>query len=524
MKSNTHFFTLCHLIEKAAEAYPEKEAFRCGQESASYQEVKQRMLQIAFLLQDLGIKKGERVGIYMNRSLESVLAVYGIMQAGAAFVPLDPKLPKERIQFVIQDCQIRFLISHPGLEPKLQDLSKDFPPLQAILGLQSDQLASHSWDIIRSLPLLDSRKVNLLEQDLAYVMYTSGSTGQPKGIMHTHYSGLSYARLSVDLYELRSEDRVCSHSPLHYDISTFGYFSAPLAGATSIILPEAYTLMPASLSQLMESERLSIWYSVPLALIQLLQRGVLEKRNLESLRWVLFGGEPFPPKVLAGLMRLWPQAKFSNVYGPAEVNQCTYYTVPEIPNDDQALPLGQAWDNTDILLLNESEQEVAGGEIGEIMVRSATQMQGYWNRPDLSKKAFYTQEFFPGFVEKYYRTGDLGRYNEKGELCFLGRKDRQIKIRGYRVELTEIEGVLMQQEAIKEAAVYSFLDNKDEKNLQAQIILQQGAEPNLDELSNTLRQLLPWYALPKQIDIVNAFPRTGAGKIDYKTLEKEASK
>ncbi|MEO1655285.1 MAG: AMP-binding protein, partial [Bacteroidota bacterium] len=381
----------------------------------------------------------------MNRSLESVFAVFGIMQAGGAFVPLDPKLPQERIEFVVQDCQIRYLICHPGLEDKVSPIVAELSQIKAILGLKLAEFASYSWENLGEMPELSPDQVNILEQDLAYVMYTSGSTGQPKGIMHSHYSGLSYARLSVDLYRVLPEDRVCSHSPLHYDISTFGYFSSPLAGATSIILPEAYTMMPASLSQLMETEKLSIWYSVPLALIQLQQRGVLEKRNLASLRWVLFGGEPFPPKVLGELMKVWPQAQFSNVYGPAEVNQCTFYTIPEIPKDDQAIPLGQAWDNTEIILLNEKDEEVTGQEIGEILVRSATQMRAYWNRPTLSEAAFFIREPHPGFIEKFYRTGDLARFNEKSELLFLGRKDRQIKIRGYRVELTEVETILMQQ-------------------------------------------------------------------------------
>ena len=183
--------------------------------------------------------------------------------------------------------------------------------------------------------------VKILESDLAYIMYTSGSTGAPKGIMHTHHSGLSYAKLSTQVYDVKPSDRIANHAPLHFDISTFGYFSGPLASATTVIIPDAYTKLPASLSTLMEQEKISIWYSVPLALVQLLHNGVLEARDLSSLRWVLYGGENFMPKYIRSLMALWSNATFSNVYGPAEVNQCTFYHLNMPPESDGPIPIGK---------------------------------------------------------------------------------------------------------------------------------------------------------------------------------------
>ena len=175
---------------------------------------------------------------------------------------------------------------------------------------------------------LSGSDLKINETDLAYIIFTSGSTGRPKGIMHSHFSALNYARLSANTYELEESDVLSNFSSLHFDMSTMDYLTVTYAGASAVIISEAYTKIPASLSRLMQDEAISIWYSVPFALIQLLQHGLLEQRDLSSLRWVLYGGEPFAPKHLKKLMDLWPHARFSNVYGPAEVNQCTYYHLP----------------------------------------------------------------------------------------------------------------------------------------------------------------------------------------------------
>jgi acyl-coenzyme A synthetase/AMP-(fatty) acid ligase len=189
--------------------------------------------------------------------------------------------------------------------------------LEAVIGIDEKlPVNTVSWEVIGQISESQSVSVRLLEDDLAYIMYTSGTTGTPKGIMHSHRSGLAYAKLSMDLYDVGPADILGNHSPLHFDISTMGYFTMPLAGGTTVLIPERHKLFPASLSQLMEQERLTIWYSVPLALIQLLQKGSLEDRKMDSLRWVLFGGEPFPAKHLRSLIRLWPKAVFAMSMDP----------------------------------------------------------------------------------------------------------------------------------------------------------------------------------------------------------------
>jgi amino acid adenylation domain-containing protein len=355
-------------------------------------------------------------------------------------------------------------------------------------------------------------------------MYTSGSTGDPKGIMHTHDSGLSYARMAAHTYGVRHTDRLSNHSPLHFDMSTFDYFSGPLAGATTVIIPEAYTKLPASLSRLIEAERLTIWYSVPFALIQLLVRGVLHERDLGALRWVLFGGEPFPPKHLAALMARLPGARFSNVYGPAEVNQCTFYHVPPMPEgSDEPIPIGQVWPNARGLVVDDADQPVADGEAGELLVQTPTMMRGYWGREDLNARAFYRRSPFAGYEEVFYRTGDLVQRQPDGELRFLGRKDRQIKTRGYRVELDEVEAVLLAHPAVEEAAVFPVPDGEGSQRIEAAVILRNGSVVPAAELIRHGKEHLPWYALPLKIEPVAAFPRTTSGKIDRRALQARAA-
>ncbi|MFK7804950.1 MAG: AMP-binding protein, partial [Anaerolineae bacterium] len=265
---------------------------------------------------------------------------------------------------------------------------------------------------------------------------------------------------------------------------------------------------------------------VPYALIQLLLNGVLEERDCSSMRWVLYGGEPFPPKHMRGLQLAWPNATFSNVYGPAEVNQCTAFLIPPIAeNDETPIPIGRMWFNTHGLIVDSDDQSVEPGDIGELIVRAPTMMQGYWKRPDLNKKAFYFDKKEGGIKHRYYRTGDLVQELPGGELVFLGRKDRQIKLRGYRVELDEVEAGLVSHEAVAEVAAYMVQKTDDDKMIQAAIILKESATADiqLDEFKRHLQNKVPKYAIPESFVIFKDFPRTGSGKVDRRKLQANAS-
>lgn len=537
-------YLLSQILDASAARFPEQDAFCCDGEAITYKTLLRRANGLAHWLVEQGVQRGDRVGIYMSQRLESAIAIYGIWKAGAAYVPLDPNAPIKRLAYVMQDCDIRYLITHPSKRRQLPELLAETPEVECVLGLpDSFSLEgssgthigerSHQPPIRRSTwSSLSEREtfpqIQLLDQDLAYILYTSGSTGIPKGIMHSHYSGLSYARLAVKTYDLTQCDRLGNHSPLHFDISTLGFFAGPLAGATTVIVPEAYTKLPASLSQLIQDEELTVWYSVPLALSQLWLRGALVERDLAALRWVLFAGEPFPSKYLYAWMKYLPEARFSNIYGPTEVNQCTYYHVPTLPEGspvpEENVPIGQVWDNSEGLIVDDEDQPVAAGEVGELLVRTPTMMSGYWKRPDLNGRAFYHCEIADQKAV-FYRTGDLVRQQPDAQYQFIGRKDRQVKIRGYRVELDGIEAALVSHPHVEESATYAVLDPSEpelNQQVQASVILKSGAELDETVLKQHISKRVPAYAMPATIEILTHFPRTATGKIDRRALQQQA--
>lgn len=508
-------------IAKAAHRDPDAPAFRFLDATLSYGALAAKSDQLAAVLFEHGVRKGDRVGLYLNKSLETAIALYGVMKSGAAYVPLDPVAPIERTRKVMKQCSMSAFITHA---PKARDAAEilngyDSDRLGCIIGGETGDVKAPvvGWGELgtgSSAP--DTR---ILDQDLAYIIFTSGSTGEPKGIMHTHRSGLAYAKAAAEIYDVRSSDRLSNHSPLHFDMSTFDYLCGPLAGACTVIISEAHAKFPASLSKLIEDERLTHWYSAPFALIQLLQHGVLDQRDFENLRWVMFGGEPFPAKYLRALMDRLPRARFSNVYGPAEVNQCTYHHVSA---DDLANgrppPIGRVWDCAEGMVLDEADQAVADGETGELVIRSSTMMRGYWGREDLNANAYYARPLGGGLPDYFYRTGDLVVDEGGGVLRFIGRKDRQVKIRGFRVELDEVEAALSGHESVDEVAAVLIKDEESAAIFAAVTLAGPHHEGVKDSLLNRAADKLPRYALPEEIIIINAFPRTTSGKIDKRAL------
>jgi amino acid adenylation domain-containing protein len=520
-------YLLSQIIDQSAEKFPERSAFRFYGEALTYSELSRRSNQLARTLTGQGVNRGDRIGIFMNKCLEMPLAVHGAMKAGAAYVPIDPAAPAERLKYIIQHCGIRKLITQISKLKVLAGIVGE-TELDCLIGLDGASdvpLRTVSWQEVYDASHQPPDSGPQTEQDLAYIMYTSGSTGAPKGIMHTHHSGLSYAKLSAETYQLDEKDILGNHSPLHFDMSTFEFFSGPLQGACTTLIPEEYTKLPASLSKLIADERLTIWYSVPFALIQLVLRGAMESRDLSALRWILFGGEPFPVRYLRELMIQLPNAHFSNVYGPAEVNQCTFYHVPEPPDEtEESIPIGQIWANSEGLVIDEQDQPIDCGSTGELLIRSPTMMQGYWNREDLNQGAFFYRTPYPGYRETFYRTGDLVQLSPNGVYKYIGRKDRQIKTRGYRVELDEIEIALASHLQIEEAAVFPVPDSEGSTLIFAGVKLKDNQEVAVQDLMKYLKTKLPWYAVPRNINIVKAFPRTTSGKIDRRELQIKASK
>ncbi len=522
IKEIQHTETVDYLIQSPVEYFarvtPNQAALAVQGRTLTYSELDRKSNQLANTLIKNGALPQDRIGIFHHKELELGVAIYGALKAGCVFVPLDPFMPADRLSFIINDCGIRHIISSDVQFKVLAEI-QDYAEL-------------HCYGVEKELPFDQTRwseiaesstsnpNVIMIDQDLGYIMYTSGSTGVPKGMMHTHHGSVTYSRWGVAYVDLTAADKVASHAPLHFDLSIFDFFSTARAGATVVLVPEAITKFPASWSSYIEKEQITIVFTVPYTLITMLEQGAMEKRDLSCLRWILFGGEPFPPTKLRSLMAVLNKTTFSNIYGPAEAPCCTTYEVPRpLPESDDPLPIGIVSSNSTDLIIDENNNESKPGESGELCIRSSTLMKGYWNRPDLSDRAFLEIKE-PGKLTKiFYRTGDRVVRDDNGQLHFLGRIDRMVKTRGHRVELDEIEAVLSDHAAVYEFAAFAVPDNEHASVL---IMGAVTAKPSYDlsvsDLMKLARSKLPPYAVPREIYLLSEMPHTSSGKIDRRML------
>ncbi len=518
-------FLLHQSVERAAKRWPTKTAFRCGGERITFADFDIVTNRLANLLQEQGVQKGDRVGIYLPRCLDIAVAMYGIMKVGAVYVPLDPFSPASRTAALLVELDIAVMLTNRQQRRRLPELLAEKSPLSVVIGYEGEgPIKSLPREAIDLAPASAPKTAAIMEDDLAYIITTSGSTGQPKGIMHTHRSGLAYVRMMQDAYEIQHDDVLGNHSALHFDMSTLAFFAGPLTGATTVITTDAQVRMPVSMAAMIAAEKITIWYSVPLALQQMHLTGMMQSLDLGALRLVIYGGEPIVVNYLRALMEMLPGVMFTNHYGPAEVNGCVSFNLTEPPTNDQPIPIGYANANSEMLVVDKDDQPVAPNEPGLLLVRCASRMNGYWKKPELTHKSLYHRTRIPGVTETFYRTGDLVRMEDNGLLHFLGRKDRQVKVRGHRVELDEVENVANAAAFIQESAVFATPKGLEERKILLLAVLVPGQTEKQTDLAGYLRKRLPEYALPESIGFTDALPRSSGGKIDRLQIEHNYSK
>jgi amino acid adenylation domain-containing protein len=520
-------YILQQLLQKSAARYPEKLAVWARGRSLTYRELEQRSNQLAHLLRERGVRKGDRVGIYFPKCVESVIAMLGVVKAGGVYVPLDPQAPAERIGYIIGNCGIRVLIT---LEDKRRGL--DNATLESLgLTVLIDETPKSSnggglvpWTILGEYPAAHAPKVVLTETDLAYILYTSGSTGRPKGVMISHQNALTFIEWCADIFKITSDDRLSNHAPLHFDLSVFDVYNALEAGASVHMITEDLALFPVQLASFIETREITIWYSVPSALTLLLLHANLNAEKLNRLRIILFAGEVFPMKYLQQLAQLLPHVDLFNLYGPTETNVCTYYKVERerLASMDK-LPIGIACENTEVFAVNDQNEIVTqAGGTGELYVRGPSVTYGYWADAEKTKKMVLPNSFQPNFEEKMYRTGDLVQFAEDGNYYFLGRRDSMIKSRGYRIELGEIESALLSHSSVKEAAAIAIPDEIVGSRIQAVVAFHHGTKLTAPELQQYCGTRIPRYMIPEAIEFREQLPKTSTGKVDRVQLTQES--
>lgn len=503
-------FFLDDYVTRAAEREPDALAVRFAGQGQSYKQLSQRAAVIADFLRQRGIGRGSLVAIHMHKALELPAIVYGILMAGAGYVPIDPNAPIERVRAIEAQCDLDALFVGAAQRKSLAVLHQIMAnrPVIVVSNERPGMLDGH-WigDISNLSTHPQISNLGREPEDVAYVIFTSGSTGTPKGIVHTHRSACAYAEMAAALYDLGPDDRMANVTPLHFDMSTFEFFAGPARGAAIVLVPEPLAMMPVDLVEYLRQEQATTLYAVPFLLIQLSEIGQMETKDMGSLRWIIHAGEPMPPVALAKLQMQLPECRFSNSYGPAEVNQVTYHHYPAgSVGTSAALPIGLPCPGVDIIIEPGT---------GELLVAAPSMMAYYVGRAGHEEGIFTEHTTSNGQTATYYRTGDIFSRALDGTLMFHGRADRQIKIRGFRVELDEVELALVAQDGVAEAAA---IVSRDKLTILGFIRASDGSKIDPPTIMRALRGRLPSYALPKKLHVLDDFPRTGTSKIDRKRL------
>jgi amino acid adenylation domain-containing protein len=472
-------------------------------------------------LVDLGVVRGDRVGVYLSKSIDAVAGIFGAMKAGAAYVPVDAAAPAWRAAYILCDCSVKaVLIERRLVEPFQAEVAKLGARLPSMIELDGAhggaplRAALDRADAARPASIAATTGVG--RDDLAYILYTSGSTGKPKGVMLTHGNAMGFVDWCSGVLQPEDRDRFSSHAPFHFDLSILDLYVPLKHGATLVLIGAEAGREPVGLGALIAQRGITVWYSAPSILSMLAQYGKLDRNSYTALRTVVFAGEVFPVKHLRALKALWPAPRYFNLYGPTETNVCTYYEIPPRISADRTepFPIGKVCENLRGRVIDEQGRDVPAGTEGELVISGPNVMQGYWNLPERTAKAFLVDES----GGRWYRTGDIVGTDADGDYLFVGRRDRMVKRRGNRVELGEIEAGLYRHPAVKEAAVIAREDEESGVRITAFLVCREGRTPSVIELKRFCAENLPAAFVPDAFSIRDALPKTSTDKTDYQRL------
>jgi amino acid adenylation domain-containing protein len=513
------------LLREAATIAPENTAIVDGAQALTYTELDERSNRLAHLLRELGVGRGDRVGLYIGKSAAAVVGLYAVLKAGAAYVPLDPHMPVARAARIVQNCAMRCVLTSSSQREAWSALVSSTSEIELVVMLDAARdveyddgaaVAIVGTDAIDAQPAA-SPPVRVLDADIAYILYTSGSTGEPKGVTLTHRNAMAFVSWAAEEFGVGGTDRLSSHAPFHFDLSVFDLFAAAWGAATLVLVPSQASVFPIEIARFIREQRITVWYSVPSILSALTTRGGMSDGDFPDLRTVLFAGEVFPTKYLRALMQLLPHVRFANLYGPTETNVCTWYEVPPLSEDmTEPVSIGYPITNDDVYVVNDEGKPAATEEPGELYVRGATVMKGYWADPERTAQSLVPDPFSDGLPDNVYRTGDLVRRAPDGSLHLLGRRDSQIKSRGYRIELGEIETALYAHPDMRECAVIAIPDDTITNRIKA-FVVAVVAETDLVKFCS---ERIPRYMVPHTFEFRDVLPKTSTGKIDRQALAR----
>jgi amino acid adenylation domain-containing protein len=517
-------------VTQQAEVRPDSIAVAGDRTSITYAQLEIRSNRLARLLKDAGYQRGDRIGLLMAKSVEAIVGIIGIYKAGCVYVPLDPAGPPERLTKIIQSCDCRLVLGGLRALDMFAGGHREDTRLKGVSMGWIDDGCAPSHSRIRSAFALedangypsDTLGSGNTGESAAHILFTSGSTGQPKGVVITHRNVISFIEWAVDYFGIDSTDRNSGHPPLPFDLSFLDIFCTFAAGAQLHLVPPEFNVSPKKLTQFIRSRRLTQWFSVPSVLHFLAKFDSIDGEGIPSLKRVMWCGEVLPVPSLIYWMKHVPQAKYTNLYGPTETTiASSYYTVPRCPDASSSIPIGTACGGEELMVLNDGMQKVRQNEVGELCIRGTGVSPGYWNDPETTKSAFVTDPHAPSATDRIYKTGDLATVGADNLFYFLGRRDSQIKSRGYRIELGEIEAALSSIESLRESAVVAIADGDVEAMTICCAYSIQGSGCSPQTLRQTLSLILPNYMLPVRWRLYDLLPRNSSGKIDRKSLKDD---
>ncbi len=496
-------YNVLEYLERTVQRFPEKIAYADGDKGITFEETYTRSRAIGTFLSKEGIYK-QPVAVFMDKCPEAVTAYYGVIYGGNYYVPIEEEMSRFRIQLILDN-----------LKPEAVICNRDTGRIMDSFGFNGriyiyDEIIKSGIDE----GVINAVRDDAIDTDPIYIVYTSGSTGVPKGVAACHRSVIDYIESLTEVLGVNGDTVFGNQTPFYFDASLKELYSTMKEGATTYIIPKNLFMFPVKLVEFLNRFKINTICWVAPALTMISAFGTFDAIKPEHLHTIAFGSEVFPIKQFNIWRNALPGAEFINLYGPTETTgMCSYYKVDRSFREDEVLPIGKPFRNTDIILLDEQNKVPKDGDLGEICIRGTSLTLGYYGDFNRTAEVFVQNPLNNVYPELIYRTGDLGRYNERKELEFVSRKDHQIKHMGHRIELGEIEVNVNMTEGIKSSCC--IYDEERKK-----IVLFYVGDIKERDVASGLRTRLPRYMLPNSIKALEVMPLTANGKIDRKSLKE----
>jgi len=509
-------------LENSAERFPDKTALVCGDRRVSYTALHQASRGLAGALLELGLQRQDRVVIFCENSIEAVTALFGILMAGGIFVMLNPAMKARKLAYILNNSGARAVIAQADRAMLMREAISEAPAVRHVVWVGSSKsaagpgapaIAEHLWEAL--LGEAEKRPGILpaagIDVDLATIIYTSGSTGEPKGVMSAHCNVVAAARSITGYLQNTPDDVILDTLPLSFDYGLYQVFMAALFGGTVVLEPSF--AFPYRVLERLVQERVTGFPIVPTVAALLLQMQDLSRFDFSSLRYITNTAAALPVAHIRRLLAIFPGKRIYSMYGLTECKRVAYMPPEKLP--ERPGSVGIAMPNCEVFVVDEDGRKLGANQVGELVVRGANVMQGYWNAPEETAKRFRPGRY-P--ADTLLHTGDLFRQDEEGFLYFVGRKDDMIKTKGERVSPKEIENIICEMEGVAEAAVIGVPDDILGQAIKAFVVCSRNPGPTDAAVIHHCKKHLEPFMVPKEVVFRDALPRTASGKIDKKPL------